>query len=408
MHYNTIVIGAGPSGLFAAQMIGKKDKKVLLLERNKRLGRKLLVSGSGQCNFTHSGDIKEFFTRYGDNAKFLKKSFSEFDNKKSIEFFQNAGVVTETRENGKVFPKSAKSQEILDVLLLKCQKNNVEIQTEKLVGNVYMHDDLFAVETTDGHRYTSNNVVVATGGKSYEVLGSDGKGYKIAKSFNHKIVETRPALTYVETEEKYFKELSGISFTGIQMTIWRDGKKVTDRIGSLLFTHKGVSGPLILDATRWMKENDTLTFNFIYPTSFEEVRDRFAKEIASRGSEQIYTYLKTLDLPRNFCKLICEQVGIDPETQCAKLSKEHRQKLVDMFTKCPLRVKAIGGFHTAMVTAGGVSLKEVNPTTMESRKQKGLYFVGEVLDIDGDTGGYNIQAAFSTAYVCATHIRNKK
>lgn len=407
MHYNTVVIGAGPGGLFAAQMIGKKNKKVLLLERNKKVGRKLLVSGSGQCNFTHSGEMDVFLTRYGDNAKFLKKALSEFTNQQNIDFFESAGVATEVRENGKVFPKSAKSQDILDALLIKCKKNNVEIETEKEVIHVAEYDQIFAVETADGERYTSDHVVVATGGQSYPVLGCTGRGYEIAQGFGHKIIEPRPALTYVETEENYFKELSGVSFARAQMTVWREEKKVVERIGSLLFTHKGVSGPLILDGSRWMREKDTLTFNFVYPLCYEELKDQFAKEIPNRGSEQIYTYLKFLELPKNFCKLLCDLAEISPETQCAKLSKVQRQKLVDQLTRCPVKIKNLGGFHIAMVTTGGVHLKEVNPTTMESRKQKGLYFIGEVLDIDGDTGGYNIQAAFSTAYICATHIRNQ-
>ena len=407
MHYNTIVIGAGPAGLFAAQMIGKKDKKVLLLDGNKKVGKKLLVSGSGQCNFTHSGDIADFFSKYGDHAKFLKKALNEFDNKSSIKFFEEAGIVTEVRENGKVFPKSGKSQHILDVLLKKCHKNNVEIKCDQKVIEVTEQDQVFRVQTIQGDIYTSDHVVVATGGKSYSVLGSEGSGYASAESVNHKIQQPKPGLTYIETEETSFKELSGIAFPKAYMSVWRENKKIIDRVGSLLFTHKGVSGPLILDGCRWIEPQDTLEFNFMYPMTYEEIKKQLADEIPQRGSEQVYTYLKKLDIPKSFCKVACQIAGISPELQCAKLSKEQRLQLVQALSKCPVKVKALGGFHIAMVTVGGVVLKEVNPTSMESRKQKGLYFIGEVLDIDGDTGGYNIQAAFSTAYLCAMHIRNK-
>lgn len=408
-HYHTIVIGAGPAGLMAAGEIGRKNKKVLLLEKNKGTGKKLLISGSGQCNFTHDGNIEDFFEKYGNNQKFLKKAFSLFNNQDAMKFFESYGVALETRENKKVFPKSRKSQSILDALLLHCRKNNVQIKCDKQVVGIEVYDQVFTVETSDGKRYFANHVVVATGGKTYPVIGTTGDGYALAEKLGHAIVEPKPALTYVTTQEKSFVALSGIAFPGAAMSVWRDNKKLFERIGSMLFTHKGLSGPLILDSSRWIQAGDKLEMNFLYPESYETVRKQFANEIPTRGKEQIITYLtKERGLIKSFASLLCQLAEIEEDKSCARMSKEERERLVKLLTKCEFNVSGLGGLHVAMVTAGGVSLKQVNPTTMESRKQKGLYFVGEVLDIDGDTGGYNIQAAFSMAHVCARHITETK
>lgn len=408
MYYHTIVIGAGPSGLFAAQELGRHNQKVIVLEKNQGAGKKLLVSGSGQCNFTHSGSITEFFNRYGDHGKFIKKALTAFTNEDTIRFFENEGVATVTRENNKVFPKSSKSKDILDTLLLACRKNNVLIKYNQAVKLIKVYDDIFTLETEDGTRYFSNHVVIATGGKSFPHLGCTGDGYVFASSLGHTVVEPKPALTYVTTHERAFCELAGISFKNAHITLWHDQKKVTERIGSLLFTHKGLSGPVILDATRWIVPGDQVTVNYLYPLTYEMARERFAKEIPDRGKELVMNYLKAYDLPRSFCEVICQSLGIPLDQTSARLSKKEREELVAKLTKCEFNLSGTGGMHSAMVTAGGVALKQVNPTTMESRKQKGLYFVGEVLDVDGDTGGYNIQAAFSMGYLCAKSINKNK
>lgn len=408
MHYHTIVIGAGPAGLFAALHIAKNNKKVLLLEKNQSPGKKLLISGSGQCNFTHDGDLEAFFDKYGDKGKFLRKSFSVFDNQASMTFFESRGIPLEIRENQKVFPKSLKSQDILDVLLLECKKHNVDLGFQNEVCSIQKYDTMYTVETVAKKRYACDHVVIATGGKSYPHTGSTGDGYVFAKSFGHRIVEPKPALTYVTTHEKSYVPLAGISFPQASITLWRNNKKVLERKGSLLFTHKGLSGPVILDATRWIDPGDQISVNFMYPKSYEEVKKHFAETIPLLGKEQLITYLtKRQNLVKSFASIICQVAGVDETIPCARLTKEQREKVVLLLTKNLFNISGVGGLHAAMVTAGGVHLKEVNPTTMESRKQKGLYFIGEVLDIDGDTGGYNIQAAFSMGYLCAQHISKK-
>lgn len=404
MHYNTIIVGAGPAGLFAAQILGKNKKKVLVLERNKRAGRKLLISGAGQCNFTHAGSIEDFLNCYHDQAKFIKKALYSFDNKQTMAFFESNGVPYQTFPNQKVFPKSMKSEDILNVLINACQKGNVEMAYNELVTQISVYDGVFTVETGSGKRYFGDHVIIATGGKSYPQLGSDGSGYHLAESLGHKIIPPRPALTDVRLANNPYREISGVSVQDVMVTIWRDGKKVKDNQGDFLFTHRGISGPAIINSSRWMEEQDVLTVNFLYPRSYDEIKALFAETLAQRGKEEVLTFLKPFQLPKALVQMLCKQIKVDEHTACAQISKKVREELVVMLTKCPFKIESLGGFHLAMVTAGGVHLKEVNPTTMESRKQKGLYFVGEVLDVDGITGGYNIQAAFSMGHLCATHI----
>ncbi len=409
MHYHTIIIGAGPAGLFAAQHIGQQNKKVLLLERNEKAGKKLLISGSGQCNFTHKGDLNHYLTCYGDHAKFLRKSLSHFTYKDTIRFFGDLGVMHEVMPNGKVFPKSRQSHDVLEALIIACQKANVTIHYNRLVTNIVSYDSVFTVEIADGKRYFCDHVILATGGKSYPKTGSDGQGYSLATKLGHTITDLKPALTDVRTKEKIYSTLAGLSFQNVQMSLWREGKKIKEHTGDLLFTHKGLSGPVIIDTSRWILPNDELVINFLYPHKLEEVKADLAQNLASRGKEELITFLKRLHLPKSFCQLICQISHLDEHLPCAQLDRKSRETLVRLLAAHPFKVEVCGGFHLAMVTAGGVHLKEVNPSTLESRLQKGLYFIGEVLDIDGNTGGYNIQAAFSTAYICSEAIlKNKK
>lgn len=407
MHYHTIIIGAGPAGLFAAQMLGQNRKSVLILERNPRAGRKLLISGAGQCNFTHAGPIEDFLMCYHDQGKFIKKALYSWTNLDTMRFFEEMNVPYQIYPNQKVFPKSMKSEEVLAALLRACQMGNVTIEYEQTVTQLEVYDGIFAIETQEGKRYFSDHVILATGGKSYAQLGSDGLGYELAKRLGHTVISPHPALTDVRLNASPYKSISGIAVQNVALTIWRDQKKVYSNVGDLLFTHKGISGPVIINSSRWMKENDSLTINLLHPSTYEEIKDYFSNCLAQRGKEEVITFLKTLKLPKNLLQILCQQINLDEHTPCAQVNRKTREALVTILTKCPFKVDQLGGFHIAMVTAGGVHLKEVNPTTMESRKQKGLYFVGEVLDVDGITGGYNIQAAFSTAYLCAKHLIDK-
>lgn len=404
MHYHTIIVGAGPAGLFAAQALGQHRKSVLVLERNHRAGRKLLISGAGQCNFTHAGPIEEFLDCYHDQAKFVKKALLSFTNKDTMHFFENMGVPYHVFSNNKVFPKSMKSEDVLGALLKACQMGNVQIEYGQTVSQISIYDGVYTIETEGGKRYFSDHVVIATGGKSYAQLGSDGKGYELAASLDHTIIEPRPALTDVRFKNNIYKVISGVSVQDVALSVWREGKKIHENRGDILFTHKGISGPVIINSSRWMKPGDTLMVNYLHPRTYEGVKREFSEALAHRGKEEVITFLKPLQLPKTLIQLLCEQIGLDEHTPCAQVNKKTREELVNALTRYTFTVDQLGGYHIAMVTAGGVHLKEVNPTTMESRKHKGLYFIGEVLDVDGITGGYNIQAAFSMGYLCAKHL----
>ncbi|MGL4362650.1 MAG: NAD(P)/FAD-dependent oxidoreductase [Cellulosilyticaceae bacterium] len=406
MIYSAIVIGSGPAGLFAASQIAKKGLSVLLVEKNNQLGKKLLISGSGQCNVTHDCEIEDFFECYGDKKKFIQKALKSYTNTDLMLFLTSRGIALDIRENKKVFPKTGDSNTILDVLVNECLKYNVNIQTNTEVDSINYEKEIYSINVKNSDVcYQAENVVVATGGITFPKTGSTGDGYVWASDFGHNIINPRSALTYVTTKEKTFADLSGISFPNTHMTIMRDGKKIIDSIGSLLITHKGLSGPLILDSSRWIDSGDKIIINTLYPNSYENVQKQFAAEIPNMGTMRIITYLtKELNLIKNFANHICMIANIEVDTPCSRITKVQRTQILQLLTKLTFEVTGLGGTAVGMVTAGGVDLKQINPTTMESRKQKGLYFIGEVLDIDGNTGGYNIQAAFSTAYLCAKHI----
>ncbi|OON99395.1 MAG: hypothetical protein ATN35_12810 [Epulopiscium sp. Nele67-Bin004] len=406
MYYNTIVVGSGPSGLFAASQLAKYGIKTLLVEKNQQLGKKLLVSGSGQCNFTHSGKVEDFLDKYGDNAKFVKRALLAYDNKKVLQFFRENGVQEEIVDNGKVFPKSRNSQSVVDALVHVNKMYGTTIKNNTNIINITYCDEMFSVITQNGETYLCTNLIIATGGCSYSQLGTTGWGYEVAKTFGHKIIKPRPALTNIFITDKSYKALSGISLENVQMTIMKNNKKLKDRCGTLLFTHKGLSGPLILDATRWIDAGDTLVFNVINK-QYVEFEKQLEAELSANGKMQIVTYLRQFCVPKSFVDHMLTTLQIESSTVCARISKVQRKAIAKHLTMLTITVENVGDIKTAMVTAGGVSTKELNPLTFESKKANNLYFIGEVVDVDGDTGGYNIQIAFSMAYCCATAIEQK-
>jgi len=404
--YDAIVIGGGPGGLFAAIQISYLGKKVLLLEKNNTAGRKLLLSGAGQCNLTQAGKIEDFSKNYGDNYKYIKTSLENFTNADTIDYFEKRGLKLEIQENKKVFPKSREANHVLNLLLNECKKNNVHINYQEEAREVVVEDKKYLVKT-NRDSYIAKHLIIATGGLSYPKTGSTGDGYKFAYNLGHKVIKPLPGLTYVEIEKFPFRELAGISLKDLPITVWRDNKKIKDIRGDLIFTHKGLSGPAILNNSRYMQARDKIYLNFIGKYTSKEFNKKLVKEIDSRGGDFIITILRQYNLPKRLIDFILDYYNINGETKCAQINKEVRGLIVSGLTKFPLTISQMGGFNVAMVTTGGISMKEINPTTMESRINKNLYFVGEVIDVDGDTGGYNIQAALSTAKLCADSIKTK-
>lgn len=398
-----IIIGGGPAGLFAAIMCANKKQRIALIEKNKSCGRKLLMAGAGKCNITQAGDIHHFLTCYGANAKFLKHALLSFQNEDLLNFFRKRGLEFITTEKGKVFPKSLKSQDVLNILLEECRRRSIEIHYESAVESLVKEEDLFHLQTAKG-TFESSVVVVATGGLSYPHTGSTGDGLVWAKTLGHKIVPTKPALTPLKIKNYELSDMSGTSFEELSYTLWRGGKKIGAYQGDFLLTHTGVSGPGIINNSRYMQSGDVIKCNFVGAESIDEFRSQLTKKLNNGGKTLVKSMVRELNLTKRFADKLLELCGIDENLKCAELNKVTRQKLLTTLTEYEMEVKELGGYHVAMVTTGGVSLKDIKQKTMESKKISNLYFIGEVLDIDGDTGGYNIQAAMSMAYIASKAI----
>ena len=405
--YDVVVIGAGPAGLFCAIHAAGPEIRVLLLEKNPDPGKKLLLSGSGQCNITHTGEMRDFLVRYGNHGKFLKPALFEFSNKDLITFFHERGLAMVTEENGKVFPQTRRSADVLAILLEECRKHGVVLQGGNAVTGITRASDRFEI-ITSSMAYSSPEVVIATGGASYPGSGSTGDGYRFATGLGQPVTEIVPALTPLFIQNFPFASLSGMSFTGMHFSVWRAGKKIADHTGDLLFTHLGLSGPGILDASREIRSEDVIRLSFVGTLKREEFAADLNRRIEEARDWQIGTILAAYPIPERLNRKLLSLSGIPANLKGNHFSAEQRSRLITCCTEFPVTVLAPGDFSVAMVTRGGVALKSVNPKTMESTIIPHLYFAGEVLDIDGDTGGYNLQAAFSTGFLAGRSIRKKQ
>ena len=400
-HYDCIIIGAGPAGLFCASLLA--PARVLVLEKMVLPGRKLLIAGSGQCNITHTGDVKNFVSHYGEHGAFLRPALMAFPNTAVREFFERLGVSFVEKESGKVFPESHSADDILDALLDACDAAGVEILSYTPAESVACENGMYAVKTLHTTYYTKA-LVIATGGMSYPQTGSTGDGFLFAKALGHSVTPPCPALTPVYAVRHQLADLSGISVYGATISIWRGGKKLLVRSGDLLITRFGYSGPVILDSARWMRTGDMLRIGFCKKKP-EELDTLIRAACSSAGTKQIQNLLDDAECPDRLVKHMVQESGIPEGTTGAQLTASQRSRLVENLTSYPVEIDHLGDFRVAMATAGGVILDEINKKTCESKISPGLFFIGEVLDIDGDTGGYNLQACFSTAFLSAQRIR---
>jgi len=404
--HDVVIIGAGPAGLFCAIQAALPEHRVLLLEKNPNPGAKLLLSGSGQCNITHGGEIRDFLSHYGDHGKQVRQALFGFTNQDLGEFFRNRGLAMITDDNGKVFPKPRRSDDVLAILVQECKKRGVDLRCSEPGSGITRTAEGFAI-TTPKTTYLSPVIVITTGGVSYPGTGSTGDGFRISGSLGQPLTEIGPALTPLLIRNYPFAALSGISFECMYFSIWRAGKKVADRTGDVLFTHLGLSGPGILDASRYIRPDDVIKLSFVGKLKREEFAADFTKRMGENRSCQISTLLAAYPIPERLNRKLLNVSGIPEDLTCNHFSAEQRSCLITNCTQFPLTVEAPGGFSVAMVTRGGIALDGVNLKTMESKIIPNLYFAGEVLDIDGDTGGYNLQAAFSTGFLAGKSIRKK-
>jgi predicted Rossmann fold flavoprotein len=396
---DTIIIGAGPAGLSAAVHLKKSG---IVLEKNASPGKKLIISGSGQCNYTNAGDISNFLNHYGANAKFLKTALRSFTNDDLADFFSAKGLQSVTDKNGKVFPETLNANDILEILLSECRKKGIHIYSGSAVTGVEKNENGFLVHTAN-NTFSGKHLLISTGGLSYPSTGSTGDGYHFAKQLGHSIIQPKPALAPVYIRDYHLAELAGVSLDDVAVYIYRNNKKINEHRGDIGFTHKGLSGPGILDFSRHMENNDVLKLNLIGENA-DDFRKAFIETARTEGKMTLQLFFRKYSIPKSLMKVILQQLKIGPEINLAGVTKEMRNQLVSAFCEYPFVIEKVGSFKVAMTTAGGVSLNEINSRTMESKLVKNLFFAGEVMDIDGDTGGYNIQAAFSTGFLAAVSI----
>ena len=397
MIYDCIIVGAGPAGLMAGCHLDKTNS--LILEGESKPAQKLLLSGGGQCNFTHGGDIKAFFGRFGNREKFVRKALSGFTNQEVQVFFKKLGLDSLTREDGKVFPMSMDAWDVFRSLRNRAEQNGISIRTGIKVDSVKYNDGVFHIKS-NRNTFVSKTLILATGGKSYPMTGSDGSGYDFAKALGHKIIPPAPALTPVYIQDFKLVDLAGTSFKNGLLVHYRDQKKIGQYRGDILITHTGLSGPGILDNSRYMLSGDMLKLSFL---NEGQSREDLEKALLNGNKRQVKTILSEYMTKRNAEKLM-DLSKVNKDKICAELGKQDRKSLLKNAEGYSLIIRQLGNMKSAMVTAGGVCVKEVVASSMASKKVEGLYFAGEVLDVDGDSGGYNIQWAFSSGKMAADSV----
>lgn len=394
MTYNTIIIGAGAAGLFAGANLDIDNN--LILEAGKRAGEKILITGGGMCNITNMDDNDTFLTHFGDRKKvnFLKPAILNWSTTNTREWLTNLGTELFIREDGKVFPASLKAQTFIDTMLREISKNNTAIHYRTKVSDIQFREGLFHLKTNE-RMYTCESLIITTGGKSFPETGSDGSIFPLLKNLGHKITPLKPALTGIKVSNYPFKDLAGSGVRSSLVDFYRDGKRYLQSSGDLLFTHQGLSGPLIINNSRYMEDGDELSMTLFSTNNREESRLEIQKLLNKQPKESIKRFLKELGLSTGLTSNILKVLDVDAQTPCNRLTKKQKKLIISSLLECRLTIKHIIGYHAAMVTTGGVDLGEINRKTMESKICPGLFFAGEVVDIDGDTGGYNIQAALS-------------
>lgn len=404
-----IVIGGGAAGMMAAVAAAEKGHEVTLLEKNEKLGKKLYITGKGRCNLTNDCEVEELLRAVCVNRKFLYSAFYGFTSQDTIRFFEESGMKTKTERGNRVFPVSDHSSDVIAALSRRLSRAGVKVRLHAEVEKVLVEEDHAAgVRLGDGSRLAGDAVIVATGGISYRTTGSTGDGYRFAQETGHQVTELSPSLVPLETAEDWAGRLQGLSLRNVEVSIFDGKKELYREFGEMMFTHYGVTGPLILTASsviqKKLKAHPLALFIDLKPALAEEQLDaRILREFEAARNKQFKNVLNTL-YPAKLIPVMVERSGIPGEKPIHSISREERKKLVELTKHFPLTVTALRDYNEAIVTRGGVAIREVNPTTMESKKVGGLYFAGEVLDLDAVTGGFNLQIAWATGYAAGKGV----
>ena len=406
--YDAIIIGAGPAGLMAA--IQSHTENILLLEKKDIPGKKLLISGKGRCNLTNNTlSVEDFLSNFSRSGQFLRNAFNVFFVTDLMDFFRKNHVPLKTERGNRVFPESNRSRDILDCFLKLLKTKKIPIKTNANVNDISTNQDGVFNIKTETETFLSRKVILTTGGLSYSLTGSTGEGLQFAKKLGHKIIPPKPALVGIETYNVDIKKWQGISLKNVTCTILKDGKKGSNDFGEMIFTHYGLSGPIILNLSANIydliqnNKKTEVSIDLKPALNIDKLNARLLREFEKSLNKQVIKIMKEL-LPGKMTSLFLEHINLDPKKTINQITKSERQKIVQNLKNLRFKIKKTRPIEEAIVTRGGISIKEINPKTMESKICKGLYFAGEIIDIDAKTGGYNLQAAFSTGYVAGKNI----
>lgn len=400
-----VVIGAGPAGMMSAITASKNNNEVILIDGNDRLGKKLFITGKGRCNVTNSKDISEFFDFIPGNPYFLYSSLYTFTNEDTMNFFEDEGIKLKIERGGRVFPNSDKSSDIIRGLSNAISRSNIKIMLNSKVTKIIRDNNKIIGVEVDNNIIDGDHFIIATGGASYPLTGSRGDGQKFAKILGHNIVDLKPSLVPIEIKETLVKELMGLSLRNIELSIFEDNKNVFKDFGEMIFTHFGISGPLVLSGSRFIKNSKKYTVSIDLKPALD------AKELDLRIQRDFKKYINkdfknSLDdlLPKKLIPIIIKRSEIPEDKKVNEITKEERKKLLISIKEFTLTVKGLRPLEEAIVTAGGIDTKEIDPSTMRSKLISNLSFAGEVIDVDAFTGGYNVQIALSTGYISGSNV----
>lgn len=396
-----VVVGGGPAGMMAAGTAGRRGCTVTLLEKNMRLGRKLLITGKGRCNLTNMMDVEGIIANIPVNGKFLYSALYRFSNREVVAFFQDWGLPTKVERGGRVFPVSDRSVDVVRALEKYMDHSQVQVMTGEATGILVDGSAVSGVQLKDGRRIPADRVIIATGGRSYPLTGSTGDGYRFAAVLGHTITPLKPALVPLESSTPWIREVQGLALKNVAIKVLNNaGKTIYTDFGELLFTHFGVSGPIILSASTHLEQADSyrLLIDLKPALTPEQLDLRLQRDFMKNGRKVFHNALTEL-LPRTLIPVMVELAAVDPDKPVNQINKVERQRLAALLKELALDITGLRPIAEAIVTAGGVAINEIDPTTMESKLVKGLFFAGEVIDVNAYTGGFNLQIAFSTGHL---------
>lgn len=411
--YDVVVIGGGPAGLMSAGVAASGGAKVLLLEKNEELGKKLLISGGGRCNLTNANpDHREFVSKYGKKGNFLFTPFSVFGVDKTIKFFNNLGLKTKIEPGFRVFPESDKSLDVLETLIRYARNSGVDFKLSAEVdGFKKIKGKITSVALKSGEEIKAKNFILASGGKSHPETGSTGDGFKWLKEIGHKVAESNPSLVPIKIKEPWIGDFSGITLENVGVSVWQDNKKVINKKGRILFTHVGLTGPMILNMSKdigdLLQYGETKIAIDLYPgIGLDEIHEKFKKLFEEHSNKKIKNLILD-EVPQKIFLKILNLLKIDGEIEMHSIFREERFALIEKLKRFDLRVEGLLGFDKAIITSGGLDLSEVDFKTMGSKLYDNLFFAGDILDFDRPSGGFSLQLCWTTGYVAGKSSNSK-